>query len=75
MMKVFISWIKNTNTKYKSITKYYRVLQSITEYAEYYRVFLAHLLGIIFGLVIFEDEAGDEFYLENIAQEILLFFD
>ena len=26
-------------------------------------------------LFIFEDEAGDEFYLESIAQEILRFFD
>ena len=32
----------------QSITEYYRVLQSVTEC---YRVFLAHLLGPIFGLV------------------------
>ena len=48
----------------QSVTEYYRVLQSITEYyrAEYYRVmqsialycrvFQAHLLGPIFGLVL-----------------------
>ena len=33
----------------QSIKEYKRVLQKITEY---YRVFLAHLLGPIFGLVI-----------------------
>ena len=32
----------------QSIAKYFRALQNIIEY---YRVFLAHLLGPIFGLV------------------------
>ena len=43
----------------QSITEYYRVLQSVTEccrvlqsVTDSYRVFLAHLLGLIFGLVV-----------------------
>ena len=36
------------NRVLQSIAKYYRVLQNIIEH---YRVFLAHLLGPIFGLV------------------------
>ena len=43
----------------QSVIEYYRVLQSIAEYyrvlqniTKYYRVFLAHLLGPIFGLVL-----------------------
>ena len=43
----------------QSIAKYYRVLQNIREYS---RVFLAHLLGPIFGLVlIVEDSEGPQF--------------
>ena len=44
----------------QSVTEYYRLLQSITEYnrvlqniTKYYKVFLAHLLGPIFGLAVF----------------------
>ena len=42
---------------FKSITYYYIVLQSVTEC---YRVFLAHLLGPFFGLVLIG--AGSLFY-------------
>ena len=35
----------------QSVTECYRVLQSVTECTKYYKVFLAHLLGPIFGLV------------------------
>ena len=61
----------------KSITECYRVLQNITEY---YSVFIAHLLGPIFGLVLtgppdFQNQnektcsANEElFYIENFVK-------
>ena len=55
-----VNGVTECNRVLQSVTEYYRVFQSITEYhivlqsvAEYHRVFLAHLLGPIFGLVSF----------------------
>ena len=52
----------------QSVTEYYRVLQSITEYyrvlqnvTECYRVFLEHLLGPIFWLVLIGFRWCDKF--------------
>ena len=43
------------------ITKYYRALQNITEY---YRVFLAHLLGPIFWLVFVQAALKFEYIIQ-----------
>ena len=43
----------------ESVTEYYRVLQSITGY---HRIFLAHLLGPIFGLVLFTIQGHNKFH-------------